>query len=221
MNTLHPWALGPFELLIHAENHIQSGEDFDRRIALISFDNAIEVAITTYLTLKPIQREGRKYKKEDIERWLSHYHSKLDFLEAEVNKRNISWKVDKATIIWVHDHRNEQYHGGHKGTPEWAVLNIARDAALWVFSILYDVDEVEAVLLAEILERTGKHTYSRDKTLDIAIDSVYGIHEVAEQSYYTSEVLFAVDYAAYREIGDQLCASSEGPTPENGEETIQ
>jgi hypothetical protein len=50
--SLPPWANGPFELLVHAEGHLRNGDDFDRRIALISFDNAIEVAITTYLTLQ-------------------------------------------------------------------------------------------------------------------------------------------------------------------------
>lgn len=50
---LKPWAYGPFEVLLHAETHYRSGEDFDRRIAIIGFDNAIEVAITTYLSLHP------------------------------------------------------------------------------------------------------------------------------------------------------------------------
>lgn len=220
MNSLPPWALGPFELLIHAEEHLQSGEDFDRRIALVSFDNAIEVAITTYLTLNPIHREGRTYKKEDIDGWLKHYHSKLDFLETEIEKRKISWKVEKTHIIWAHDHRNEQYHGGTKGTPEITVIRIARCAALWIFSILYDVEDVETVLGAAVMERTGKHTYSREKTFDIAIDAVYGILEVAEQSYYTSEVLFAVDYVAYRDLGGQLCASSDSSQSESESETV-
>lgn len=39
------WVYGPFELLVHAELHYLAGKDFDRRMALISFDNAIEVAI--------------------------------------------------------------------------------------------------------------------------------------------------------------------------------
>ena len=46
MTGIKPWAVGPFEMLYHAETHFLKGEDFDRRIALISFDNAIEVAIT-------------------------------------------------------------------------------------------------------------------------------------------------------------------------------
>ena len=33
MSALTPWALGPFELLVHAEMHFRDGDDFDRRIA--------------------------------------------------------------------------------------------------------------------------------------------------------------------------------------------
>lgn len=51
-----PWALGPFELIQHAEGHFQQNGDFDRRIALIGFDNAIEVSIETFLTLPPAIR---------------------------------------------------------------------------------------------------------------------------------------------------------------------
>lgn len=65
--TLKPWAWGPFEVLLHAELHYRVGEDFDRRIAMIGFDNAIEVAITTYLTLHPMQRGNRTYPKADVE----------------------------------------------------------------------------------------------------------------------------------------------------------
>jgi hypothetical protein len=80
MISLPPWANGPFELLLHAEGHLRAGEDFDRRIALISFDNAIEVAITTYLTLNPIQRGNRCYENIDVEKWLNNYPSKLAFV---------------------------------------------------------------------------------------------------------------------------------------------
>jgi hypothetical protein len=171
MTSLPPWANGPFELLVHAEGHLRSGEDFDRRIALISFDNAIEVAITTYLTLHPIQRGGRTYPKADIEKWLNNYHTKLDFLEAELAARGISWLVDKSHIIWAHDHRNEQYHGGHKGTPEKSVLKIVRDAALWVFSALFDVGDAEAALNKAILDNAPPSVPSPNKDFDVAIDA--------------------------------------------------
>ena len=68
MSELRPWAQGPFELIVHAEIHRRDGGDFDRRMALISFDNSIEISITTYLTLNPIQRKGALYKREDIDK---------------------------------------------------------------------------------------------------------------------------------------------------------
>jgi len=214
MSTLPPWANGPFELLVHAEGHLRDGEDFDRRIALISFDNAIEVAITTYLTLNPIQRGGRTYPKVDVEKWLNNYHTKLDFFETEIAQRKILWFIDRSHIIWAHDHRNEQYHGGHKGTPEKAVLKIIRDAALWVFSILFEVNDAEAALEKAILDKRPPDPPSAEKNFDIAIDAQYGIIEVGDQSYYTSELLFAVDFAAYQDLGGRLCIRTDESTSE-------
>lgn len=220
MNELPPWSNGPFELLVHAEGHLRSGEDFDRRIALISFDNAIEVAITTYLTLHPIQRSGRTYPRADVERWLSNYHSKLDFYEAELATRSILWLVEKSHIIWAHDHRNEQYHGGHKGTPEKNVLKIIRDAALWVFSILFDVEDAELALETAILDKLPPTPPSPDRDMDLAIDAEYGVIDVGEQSFYVSEVLFSVDYPAYRDLGERLRKNTAEPTAEVEKEEV-
>lgn len=210
MKPLPPWANGPFELLVHAEGHLINGDDFDRRIALISFDNAIEVAITTYLTLNPIQRGNRSYHKTDVEKWLNNYHSKLDFLESELATRKLSWNVEKSHIIWCHDHRNEQYHGGQKGTPEKHVLLLICDAALWVFSVLYEIPDTEQRLEQAIMDEAPPAPPEQDEAYNRAIDREYGMVNIGEQSYYMSEILFAVDDAAYREIGGQLCGRGEG-----------
>ncbi len=212
--SLPPWANGPFELLVHAEGHLASGEDFDRRIGLISFDNAIEVAITTYLTLNPIQRGGRTYQRADVERWLANYHSKLEFLGNEITNRHTIWQIEKSYIIWIHDHRNEQYHGGHKGAPEKTVLKIAREAALWVFGLLFEVDNVDLLLKNALLELAPPPPPVNDRRLDLAIDRRYGVIEVCEQSYYASELLFAVDHFAYRDLGERLCETPDDT--ENG-----
>ena len=204
MAHLPPWTDGPFELMIHAESHFQAGQDLDRSIALIGFDNAIEVAITTYLTLNPIQRGGRSYPRSDVDKWMKDYHTKLEFLESEIDSRDITWAIEKTHIIWVHDQRNEQYHGGRKGVPHLNTLGIARSAALWVFSVLFDVQHPEAALEQAILERTSPSPPSREREFDTAIDAQYGTITVGGQEYYTSEVLFSVDYAAYRDIGEKL-----------------
>jgi hypothetical protein len=207
MSSLPPWANGPFELLVHAEGHLLGGGDFDRRIALISFDNAIEVTITTYLTLHPIQRGNRTYPKTDVEKWLDNFHTKLDFLEKELQARKEAWAVERGHVIWAHEHRNEQYHGGTKGTPEKTVLALVRNAALWVFSLLFSVPDVEARLAQAIIDLSPPSEPKPDDNYDRAIDAVYGMVQVGDQSYYASEVLFSVDPTAYKGIGTRLCDS--------------
>jgi hypothetical protein len=213
---LPPWANGPFELLVHAEGHLRGGDDFDRRISLISFDNAIEVAITTYLTLNPIQRSGRSYPKADVEKWLDNYHSKLDFLGQELASRKLPWLIERSHIVWVHDHRNAQYHGGQKGTPERHVLILVRKSALWIFSFLFDVADVEQRLEQAIIDSTAPAPPQRDVRFDRAIDRVYGMVDVCDETYYASELLFSVDYTAYRDQGTRLC--SENESSESGEQ---
>lgn len=149
---LKPWATRPFELIFHAEIHYRRGKDYDRRLALISFDNSIEVSITTYLSLNPIQRGNRQYARADIDNWKRNYHSKLDFFAEENNKRGLPEYKEKAEIIWYHDQRNEQYHGDGFGVPEQKTLDGIRQAALWVFSVLFEYAGIETKLESAISE---------------------------------------------------------------------
>ena len=205
MTSILPWANGPFELLVHAETHLREGGDFDRRIALISFDNAIEVAITTYLALHPMHRSGREYSNQDVTKWLNNYHSRLDFLEYELESRRDSWVVEKSHIVWVHGQRNEQYHGGGSGVPEKNVLDTAREAATWVFSFLFDVSDIETEIENAILDRSPVPSVTlREERFDEVIDTEYGIIEIGEQVYLASDLLYAIDYDAYRDIGERL-----------------
>lgn len=208
MSHLAPWADGPFELLVHAEGHFRSGEDFDRRMALISFDNTIEVSITTYLALHPIQRGNRTYKNEEIEKWIRNYHSKLDFLDAELISRKLTWRIPKSHIIWAHEHRNEQYHGGSKGTPEKKTLQVVRGAALWIFGVLYDVENPEQILNDAIVASIPSVPI-RTREYDCALDEEFGITIIAGRKYYTSELLFGVDPIIYQSIAQDLLASAD------------
>lgn len=214
MTQLHPWASGPFGLMVHAEQHLRSGEDFDRSIALIGFDNAIEVSITTYLSLHPIQRGNRQYKKEDVSTWLDNYHSKLEFLDVEVDSRNLTWQVERSDIVWCHDNRNEQYHGGSKGTPEKQVLELIRKAAIWVFGLLFDIQDAGQMLDQAVLAILPTSPPLRDVQYDRAIDVRFGMLEIAEQSYYSSEILFNVDYDAYKDLGTRLTETVQDADPE-------
>lgn len=146
--ALKPWARGPFELLRHAEGHLKAGTDFDKRMALISFDNAIEVAITTYLRLHPTQRKKRAYQRDAVEKWVANYHSKLAFFFDEYAKDiTTPFPTTLEEIIWYHDLRNDLYHAGNGFVPEAHSLSGARIAALWVFSTLFQINAEQ--MLAE------------------------------------------------------------------------
>lgn len=148
MTNLKPWVYGPFELLKHAEEHLRGGSDHDRRMALVSYDNAIEVSITTFLQLHPSQRGNRPYPRNQVEQWLQNYHTKLDFFDAHVQSLHIPVKVERIDIIWYHDLRNQLYHSGNGLVPAEHNLRGARTASLWIFSVLFDVDG-ETLLNAE------------------------------------------------------------------------
>jgi hypothetical protein len=204
MTPLPPWANGPFELLIHAEEHLRAGDDFDRRIALIGFDNAIEITIAAYLSLKPIQRRNRSYPAADVNKWMANYHTKLDFIDDEILARNAAWVVDRTYILWCHDSRNEQYHGGSRGVPEKRDLDIARRAALWIFSLLFDVQDAEERLARAIAEKLPPPAPERNPAYDTAIDGACETVDIGGRTYSTSEILYSLDYEAYRELGIEL-----------------
>jgi hypothetical protein len=203
MTPLPPWASGPFELLVHAEEHLRAGDDFDRRIALIGFDNAIEITIAAYLSLKPIQRRNRSYPAADVSKWMANY-TKLDFLDGEISARKVTWMIDRGYILWCHDSRNEQYHGGYRGVPEKQVLDIARRAALWIFGLLFDVEDAEGRLLRAIVQKLPAPSPERNPAYDIAIDGAYETIDIGGRPYSTSEILYSLDYEAYRELGLEL-----------------
>lgn len=206
MKTLKPWAYGPFELIVNAEQHYRKGEDFDRRVALIGYDNAIEVAITTYLGLHPIQRGQRVYKREDCNKWLLNFHTKLDFFEIECKDRNIVMVCGKDEMVWYHELRNGQYHGGGATIPQARELDGIRKVAIHVFSILFDEVDAKALVEERCDELTVHTTPQRTDLYDRLIDGRFGTVELAGQEHYTSEVLYSWDPVAYSELGSELAS---------------
>jgi len=197
--ALKPWTGATFDLIIHAEEHRLTGGDSDRSIAHISYDNAIEVAVTTYLGLNPIQRQGITYKKDDVEKWLTNYHTKLKFLEIESQRRGWTLKVPSDEIVHYHNIRNDLYHRGASGVPRVHDLEEIRSAALDVFAMLFDIPDIEQVL-DESIKRDAKN--SDQKTRNDLLDKLLDFNEeaviVAGIPYATSDLLFATDYDAYR-----------------------
>jgi hypothetical protein len=74
--------------------------------------------------------------------------------------------------------------------------------------VLYGVSDPEQTLENAITSRLPRPLPQSDIAFDRAIDNYFGMVEVAGQVYHTSEVLFAADDIAYREIGTRLCNES-------------
>ena len=135
-----PWANGPFELIKHANEHFVEKSDIDRRMALIGFDNAIEVSINSFISLPSKLRGGIEIQRSEIERATSNYHTKIEFLDRYIKLKRIDLFLPVKDIIWYHQLRNELYHSGNGMVPEKFVLEGIRAASILVFKALYDID---------------------------------------------------------------------------------
>jgi hypothetical protein len=131
---------GPLELIRHAHGHFESDDDTDRRIALIGFDNAIEVCIDVYIRLHPKLRKGVEIRREEVDAASKNYHTKLEFLDKRLWSAPNSPAVPIETILWYHQLRNELYHSGNGMVPERHVVEGAFEAALAVFATLFGTD---------------------------------------------------------------------------------
>jgi len=221
IRQLKPWAYGPFELLLNAELHYRIGEDFDRRIAMVGFDNAIEISITTYLGLHPMQRGNREYSRADVEQWLRNYHSKVQFFFQECGSRQITAVGQHDEIVWFHGVRNGQYHGGGANVPQRRELDGVRAAALEVFAILFDANDVAELLDAHVAQKAGPVLAPRTEDDDRLIDDAYRMIKVAGRLEYACDVIYALDPERYREIALELRAAEVAPEPEPGEPGVE
>jgi hypothetical protein len=213
INPLKPWAYGPFEVLMHAELHYQQVEDMDRRIAMIGFDNAIEVAIATYLNLHPIQRGNRTYVRADVDAWLQNFHTKADFFFAECVLRSLTPSAKKDEIVWFHEVRNGQYHNGGAAIPQRRELDGVRAAAIEIFGVLFDQADVLTALAEHIAELSQPAPPPRLDEHDRLIDNEYRMVDVCGQPAYVSDILYAMDATRYQEIALELRDARESRPP--------
>jgi len=203
-SPIPPWAASSFELLVHAEGHYRESGDIDRRLAVIGFDNAIESAITTYLSLKPIQRGDREYKNEDVQAWLKDHTTKLSFFYEELGRRQQGLKYPEAELRWFHQVRNDVYHSGIGGIPNEHCLRGVREAAMWAFSVLFEVPDIE-VQVFEVVENLKPYP---DSNLDEQLADTESAVSIAGMTFSPGEVLIAVAPATYRQMASEVAAQS-------------
>ena len=139
-----PWSEGPKELLQHAVGHLSLDGEFDRRIAMISVDNAVELMIKTYLGL-PRRRSGVKVpSRKQLEEASNSFPALLDLLDDFARDKLTGVSLDE--LEWYHRIRNQLYHAGNGITVDAARVQTYLSLAKTLFQNLF---ETEIVLVSE------------------------------------------------------------------------
>lgn len=148
-----PWTDGPRELLQHAVDHLAQGGDFDRRIAMVSIDNAVELSVKTYLGLPKRARTGSGPGRKELEEASESFPSLLDLLEKYASDRLVGVSLDD--IEWYHRIRNQLYHSGNGITVEKSKVETYLELALSLFESLFDCSP-ELSHAGAVRTRTGE-----------------------------------------------------------------
>lgn len=129
-----PWASGPGEILRHGLSLLEHDTDTNRRLAMISIDNAVELMIKTYLGL-PKRITGLFIPRKEYQDMAESFPVLLDGLEKHAPEKLDG--IDLGTIEWYHRLRNELYHQGNGLTVERDKVEIYAELANLLFKNLF------------------------------------------------------------------------------------
>lgn len=133
--TNSPWANGPKEILKHGLELLNKDSDTNRRLAIISIDNAVELMIKTFLGL-PERINGLKITRKVYDEFSESFPKLLDALENFAPKKLIG--IDLGEIEWYHRLRNQLYHQGNGLTVDRNNVEVYAQLANLLFKNLYD-----------------------------------------------------------------------------------
>lgn len=99
------WAAGPIELMAHAHSHLDYDSPFDRRIAYVSVDNAVELTLRTYLTLpKRFFKGSQPPRLDEGADFRDLVDVVFNFAGAELGD------IRRSELLKLHELRNVIYH---------------------------------------------------------------------------------------------------------------
>lgn len=142
----NPFLSGTFELLKHGLDHLKKRNEFDIRIAMISIDNAVELAIKTFILLN---RRNFKLSRRESKNFIENFPTLLDFLDKYILDKLSTINLDE--LEQYHSIRNDLYHAGMGRTVESNTVDnyfiFAKDLISRLFEIniedlLQDKDEI-------------------------------------------------------------------------------
>src|SRR5260370_27689088 len=116
-----PWGSGTGEILRHGLELLNKDSDTNRRLAMISIDNAVELMIKTYLGL-PKRVTGLTISRREFSEVSESFPSLLDALEKHAAEKLAG--IDLGEIECYHRLRNELYHQGNALTVSHLKLKV-------------------------------------------------------------------------------------------------
>jgi len=129
-----PWVSGPGELLRHGLEHLQDDTDINRRLAMISIDNAVELMIKTYLGL-PRRVTGISISRRKYQEISESFPQLLDALEEYAADKLDG--INLGETEWYHRVRNGLYHQGNGLTVERDKVEVYAELAQVLFHNLF------------------------------------------------------------------------------------
>ena len=149
----NPWTDGPRELLQHAVDHLSQGNDFDRRIAMISIDNSVELIIKTYLGLPKRALDHSGPSRKELGQASESFPALLDLLEKYAGHKIVGLGLDD--LEWYHRIRNQLYHSGNGITVEKSKVETYFEFASTLFESLFG-SPPEISHLSSVRTKTGE-----------------------------------------------------------------
>ena len=107
-----PWASGPGEILRHGLSLLKKDNDTNRRLAMISIDNAVELMIKTYLGL-PKRVTGLAITRKDFQEISESFPAMLDALEKHASTKLVGIDLGEIERPQSVDRRGTD--AGHRG----------------------------------------------------------------------------------------------------------
>lgn len=141
------WASGAIELLNHADTHIGHDTAFDRRIAFISIDNAVETMIRVFLSLPSSKSDVIVNHKERAEVENS-FPKMLTLLWNKASKRVTG--LDAGDVEHYHRIRNKLYHDGTGLSVDDQYIRAYRRIAAILLEQLFGITSPNLVPLATL-----------------------------------------------------------------------
>lgn len=132
-----PWAAGPKEILEHGISLLRKDSDKNRRLALLSVDNAVELTIKTYLGL-PKRISGINVPRKEYAEFSESFPKLLDALEQYAGAKVAG--LDLGEIEWFHRLRNQLYHQGNGLTVDRDKVEIYSELAKLLFKGLFETE---------------------------------------------------------------------------------